>query len=199
MKNLIFPLLFFSVGLNAQIDPNAEVKAMGLEVDYIGTLCHIAYNDGTDVNGVPSMFDFWILLEDLDPSEMTWAEMKPILKELWDTKYSKCHCNDQNAITGSLDYVASYARKERWVKLLYNPQSIGANVNRITWLDHRINYKGTLIDNLINLSSQESTDYNINDNEVFRQDIIGMTNILREYGAKHMAEMTPEEIELNSK
>ena len=200
MKKLLILSLLFPLLCNAQtIDPNADVKAMGLEDEIIDTFCHIAYYGAADVNKIPALFDFMLIIEGHEPADLSLSQMKDLIRQYWDTKYSKCYCDNSNAIRGTLEFGAFYAGRKRWVFSLYNPNVIGANVNRIVWLDHRINLKGTILDYLINLSADDSNDYNINDDGSFRDLIKGYASTLKRFGAKRISDMTPEEIEQNSK
>ncbi|MEQ8712719.1 MAG: hypothetical protein RIC80_06865 [Cyclobacteriaceae bacterium] len=202
-------LLLFSVLINATFhlaaqtnDPNAVVKAMGLTNDDIRDLCSAAKGD------MPNYYDWNVnavyeIIYDLEgkpfPDFPSKREAWEFLKKVWDDKYSCVYCEITQSITGSLDMIGLYHENKEWVYGLYDPEgNIRAQVNKIRIINDYMEVKGTLVDYIEYVSLKRPT-RQVESNPSFKSSLIGMRDEIIRFGGKRMSEMTPEEIEENSK
>ena len=204
MKTLVFIICILgSVSLIGQEDdPNREVKEMGLTDEYIEILCGAANGTVSAFHdwGLPAVFDLIYSIEEKPwPEWETKAAALVWLGEIWNKKYSKCYCQDSILIGGSLDMISVLYEKDNWVWKLYaDVNNTGALINRIRYLSYDIKEKGTLLDYIYYIRDEDPI-HQVETDSSFADHLEKRKEKVRKYGCKRMSEMTPEEIEQNSK
>ena len=201
-------------------DPNAKVKTMGLTDENIETMCSISSNGGRILYdwGLEPMFEKWIYYEGVNDLEnllqlgnfkdkndfsvrASRETLAPVIKWLWENKYSYCYCEINSVITGTLDMIALYHEKPDWVYQLYSKEYPfqAEGINKIRTIHAGLKKRGTLLDYVYDVSIEDPT-YEVRKNPNYAKDLQKNIEILRKstYGAKRMSEMTPEETERNS-
>lgn len=177
-------------------DPNAELINSGAMTEtHIKLLCGMAESGGQSrMNwGIPPIFEMIFRMEDKDFAEYTseQAAYSDLLK-FWEAEYSKVHCKANNAVYGSLDMIALYYKNMEWIEFLYHPEwGLGADINRITWLDRAAaEEKGTLLDFLWRISRGKfATHTALNNSSKQRYFARTNRNLRTNYGARRRCEI----------
>ncbi|MEQ8712721.1 MAG: hypothetical protein RIC80_06875 [Cyclobacteriaceae bacterium] len=195
MRYLIFPLLIISLSVSAQdIDPNAEVKTMGLEDRERLILCNLASGNGGNFKdwGLPPIMEMIFLIENrMFPDFATPEAAKKWFAEIWETKYSKCYCDLGPGLRTTLDAVALYYEKDDWVFAIYNSNGpYKANINQIRYISWRLDKKGTLLDYVQFIKNGNL--FKVRTDSDYVISLSSFEKKLKEYGAKNMSDMTAE-------
>jgi hypothetical protein len=155
-------------------------------------------NRGYKVQGYPAFFSTMLYFEGYDishlnsPGDAYSDELKHVIKELWEKKYSKCNCEQFKDEMTPIDAIAIYNGKAEWVDDLYNPELINSNPNLVRSIDYRVDFNGTLVDYLDRLAVSDNT--KIKSNQKFKESVEAWSTKLKSYGMKNISNMTAQEI-----